>query len=90
MANTYIGEHRGLPWSKIFDKYHFVIFLIYIAVVCDLILKNNVSQKEKKLKMGLEKERGGGLTSVVPRIQKAYIEYGDLQQLVVSENSWRK
>ena len=40
--------------------------------------------------MGLEKERGGGLTSVVPRIQKAYIEYGDLQELVVSENSWRK
>ena len=29
----YIGEYRGLPWSKIFDKYHFVIFLIYIAVI---------------------------------------------------------
>ena len=34
MANArYIGEDRGLPWSKIFDKYHFVIFLIYIAVI---------------------------------------------------------
>ena len=59
-------HRRKSSVQKSFDKYYFVIYLYCGSAAISVIQKaskNYVSQK--KIQIGVEKERGGGLTSVV-------------------------